>query len=176
MKLTIYDGTRTYMYPNGSLAAPETVCKDFPAILTFPHVVTTDDAEQVFFAVENFAAMRSRNKIPSAYSEEEALAALTEIVNAPPALPAPAAADVQASLAALDELRALEDSEIKHSEGETVAYDPLQARYANDYAQGLWTKRYIAQAVRKGRLTAEQFRDITGEAYDPALTSEVDAH
>lgn len=48
MKLTIYDGTRTYMYPNGSLAAPETVCKDFPAILTFPHVVTTDDAEQVF--------------------------------------------------------------------------------------------------------------------------------
>lgn len=92
------------------------------------------------------------------------------------ALPAPAAADVQASLAALDELRALEDSERKHSQGETVAYDPLQARYANYYAQGLWTKRYIALAVRKGRLTAEQFRDITGEAYDPALAAEVDAH
>ena len=73
-------------------------------------------------------------------------------------------------------LRALEDSERKHSQGETVAYDPLQARYANYYAQGLWTKRYIALAVRKGRLTAEQFRDITGEAYDPALASEVDAH
>lgn len=167
MKLAIYDGKKTYMYPSGALATPETVQADFPAIRTFPHVVTTDENEEVFFAVENFAAMRSRNKIPAAYSEEEALAALTEIVNAPPAIPEPSAEDVQASLAALTELQGLEDSERKHSAEDPVAYTQLQAHYANYYARGLWTKRAIALAVQKGRLTVEQFKDITGEEYDP---------
>lgn len=167
MKLAIYDGTKTYMYPSGALATPEKVQADFPAILTFPHVVTTDENEQVFFAVENFAAMRGRNKIPDEYSEEEALAALTEIINAPPTIPEPSAEDVQASLATLTELQGLEDSELKHSTEDPITYTQLQARYANYYARGLWTKRYIALAVQKGRLTVEQFKDITGEVYDP---------
>lgn len=48
MKLAIYDGKKTYMYPSGALATPETVQADFPAIRTFPHVVTTDENEQYF--------------------------------------------------------------------------------------------------------------------------------
>lgn len=31
------------------------------------------------------------------------------------------------------------------------------------YAQGLWTKRMVANAVAKGVLTAAQYKEITGE-------------
>lgn len=89
------------------------------------------------------------------------------------ATPEPSAEEVQASLAALDELKALEDSELKHSEGEPLEYTQLQARYANYYVRGLWTKRYIALAVQKGRLTVEQFADITGDTYDVTLANNI---
>lgn len=31
------------------------------------------------------------------------------------------------------------------------------------YAQGLWTQKMVANAVRKGVLTAQQYKEITGE-------------
>lgn len=107
-------------------------------------------------------------------TDEELLTAIEvfedEVNNA---LPEPSAEDVQASLAALNELETLEDSELKHSKGDAIEYTQLQARYANYYVRGLWTKRYIALAVRKGRLTVEQFRDITGEEYKPTLAESI---
>ena len=33
------------------------------------------------------------------------------------------------------------------------------------YKQGLWTKAMVANAVAKGRLTAEDYAAITGEEY-----------
>ena len=36
------------------------------------------------------------------------------------------------------------------------------------YEQGLWTKAMVAQAVEKGVITPEQYREITGEAYGGA--------
>lgn len=33
------------------------------------------------------------------------------------------------------------------------------------YKQGLWTKAMVANAVAKGRLTAEDYAEITGEEY-----------
>lgn len=166
-KLVIYDGTKTYMYPSGALATPERVLQDSPAILTFPHVIETDEAEQVLGAVDNLSARRSREGIDSSLSNEEAVAVLQDKLNAPPPIPEPSAEDVQASLSALSELEALEDSELKHSSESPVTYTRLQARYANYYVRGLWTKRHIALAVRKGRLTVEQFKDIVGEEFDP---------
>ena len=35
------------------------------------------------------------------------------------------------------------------------------------YEQGLWNKRMVADAVRKGKITAAQYQEITGEAYEP---------
>lgn len=32
------------------------------------------------------------------------------------------------------------------------------------YAQGLWTRKMVANAVAKGALTAEQYENITGKA------------
>ena len=33
------------------------------------------------------------------------------------------------------------------------------------YQQGLWTEKMVQNAVAKGVLTPEQYREITGEAY-----------
>lgn len=34
------------------------------------------------------------------------------------------------------------------------------------YAQGLWTKEMVANAVGKGVISAAQFKEITGEAHE----------
>ena len=82
--LEFYDGTKTYMYPNMKLATPEVVLADFPAILTFKHVIETDENGQVLFAVENFSAMRSRYNTDKTLGDDEALEAIQEIINAEP--------------------------------------------------------------------------------------------
>ncbi|AEE95799.1 XkdX family protein [Mahella australiensis] len=35
-----------------------------------------------------------------------------------------------------------------------------------NYERGLWSKQMVATAVRKGVITAEQYREITGEDYN----------
>ena len=82
-KLEFYDGTKTYMYPNMKLATPEIMQADFPAILTFRHVIETDESGQVCFAIENFSAMRSRFNIDPSLEETEALAQIEEAMNNP---------------------------------------------------------------------------------------------
>ena len=82
--LEFYDGTKTYMYPNMKLATPEIIQADYPAILYFRHVIETDEAGEVCFAIENFSAMRSRYDIDKTLSDNEALEALQEILNAEP--------------------------------------------------------------------------------------------
>lgn len=34
-----------------------------------------------------------------------------------------------------------------------------------NYEMGFWSKQMVAMAVRKGIITAEQYEEITGEAY-----------
>jgi len=58
-RLELYDGTKTYMYPNGEIAEPERVYRDFPAAKIYPHMVETDEAGQVLFAIQNMAAMHA---------------------------------------------------------------------------------------------------------------------
>lgn len=33
------------------------------------------------------------------------------------------------------------------------------------YKQGLWSKQMVANAVKKGVITAEEYEEITGEVY-----------
>lgn len=82
--LEFYDGTKTYMYPNMKLATPEIMQRDYPAILAFRHVIETDEAGQVCFAIENFSAMKSRYNIDPTLGDNEALAAIQEIMNTEP--------------------------------------------------------------------------------------------
>ena len=39
IKIEKYDGSKTYMFPNGELATPERVKKDYPAVEAFTHIV-----------------------------------------------------------------------------------------------------------------------------------------
>lgn len=91
VKIEKYTGTKTYMYPNGALATPDVIKNDFPAVETFTHIIETDDAGQVCFAVQNLAAVRSQLGIDSSLSEDEAIAAIEELRNAPIPDPDPTA-------------------------------------------------------------------------------------
>lgn len=81
--LEIYDGKKTYMYPNMTLATPEVMIANYPAILNFTHIIETDEAGEVCFAIENLSAMRSRYNIDKSLTPEEAVQAIQEIINTP---------------------------------------------------------------------------------------------
>lgn len=78
-----YTGEKTYMFPNGSLATPEIMLRQFPAVLAFAHIIETDEAGEVAFAVQNLSAMRTFYNVDSSLTEAEAIAAIQEIVNTP---------------------------------------------------------------------------------------------
>lgn len=42
----------------------------------------------------------------------------------------------------------------------------MKAKIAKWYKQGLWTKAMVANAVKKGVITAEDYEEITGESYE----------
>lgn len=83
-KVIKYDGTKVFMYPNGKIATKEQILKDFPAALTFTHIVETDEHEEVCFAFQNLSAMRGIYNVDSSLSEDEAIAKIEEIINTEP--------------------------------------------------------------------------------------------
>ena len=78
-----YTGEKTYMFPNGAIATPEVIEQQFPAVTAFTHIIETDEAGEVCFAVQNLSAMRGFYGIDSSLDEEQAIAAIQEIINAP---------------------------------------------------------------------------------------------
>lgn len=89
IKIEKYDGSKTYMFPNGELATPERVKKDYPAVEAFTHIVETDEAGQVMFAIQNLAAIKSQMGIGVSTSDEEAIKQIEDIRNAPAPEPEP---------------------------------------------------------------------------------------
>lgn len=115
--LEIYDGTKTYMYPNMTLATPQVMMSNYPAILTFKHIIETDEAGQVCFAIENLSAMRSRYDIDKTLSDEEAVQAIQNILNAPEPETEPSAEERIASALEFQNMMSLPDEEVS---GDTV--------------------------------------------------------
>lgn len=93
IKIEKYEGNKTYMFPNGEIATPERVAKDYPATLTFAHIIETDEAGEVMFAIQNLAAIRSQMGIDSSLSESEAIQKIEEIRNTPAPESEPTAED-----------------------------------------------------------------------------------
>lgn len=89
IKIEKYDGSKTYMFPNGELATPERVKKDYPAVEAFAHIVETDEAGQVMFAIQNLAAIKSQMGIDMSINDDEAISQIEEIRNTPPPEPEP---------------------------------------------------------------------------------------
>ena len=83
IKIEKYTGEKTYMFPNGAIATPEIIKNQFSTVEVFPHIVETDEAGQVCFAIQNLAAIRSQMGIDSSLSEDEAIAKIEELRNAP---------------------------------------------------------------------------------------------
>lgn len=83
IKIEKYDGSKTYMFPNGELATPERVKRDYPAVEAFAHIVETDEAGQVMFAIQNLAAIKSQMGIDMSLSDDDAINRIEEIRNAP---------------------------------------------------------------------------------------------
>ncbi len=106
-----YTGEKTYMFPNCTIATPEVVLEQYPAILAFPHVIETDEAGQVFAAIENLSSMRTRFGIDPALSEDEAIAKAQEIMNAPQPEPEPSAEERIAAAMEYQVMASLPDEE-----------------------------------------------------------------
>ena len=92
-KIIKYTGDETFMFPNGALATKEAVLEQFPAALNFVHIVETDENEEVMWALQNLSAMRSQMGIDSSLTEDEAIAAIEEIINNPPVVETEATAE-----------------------------------------------------------------------------------
>lgn len=87
LKLEKFDGTKTYMFPNGAVATPEAIRAQFPAADVFPHVLEING--DVCQAVMSLAALRALHNVDAALTEGEAVATIEAIVNAPAPEPAP---------------------------------------------------------------------------------------
>lgn len=89
LKLEKFDGTKTYMFPNGDIATPERMRADFPAIDMFPHVLEING--DVCQAVMNLNALRQIHTVDDGLDEAEAILAIQEVMNTPPPAPEPIA-------------------------------------------------------------------------------------
>lgn len=107
-----YTGEKTYMFPNGKLATKEAVLESFPAALTFVHIVETDENAEVMWAFQNLSAMRTMHNIDKSLTEEEAIAALQDIINTPPVVDdTPSAEERIAAALEFQNLAAMDDME-----------------------------------------------------------------
>lgn len=86
-KFSLYDPSKTYVFPNGRIATPEAVATEYPAMAVYPYIIETDLTEQMFLGSQNLADARSRNGIDPALTDEQAVAALEAIANVPLAEP-----------------------------------------------------------------------------------------
>ena len=110
-KVIKYTGDKTYMFPNGELADKERVLKEFPAALTFTHIMETDEHEEMCFSMQNLSAMRGVYNIDSSLTEDEAIAKIQEIINTPPKIEVGAEERTAAALEAIAAGQSTENSE-----------------------------------------------------------------
>ena len=111
-KLEIYLGTKTYMFPTGKVATPEVMKASYPAVAVFPHVIETDDARQICYAITPFATLKARHGIDSSLTDEEAISKLEEILNTPEeVIDEPTAEERIASALEYQNLMSMEDVE-----------------------------------------------------------------
>jgi len=110
IRYEIFDGTKTYMFPNGELATPEVIKQRFPAVTMFPHVLEING--NVIQAVMELQATRHIMNIPDDLTDEEAIAEMTKRANQPPAPPPPTPDERIAAAMEFQNLMSLPDKEV----------------------------------------------------------------
>lgn len=82
IKIEKYDGTKTYMFPNGRVATPDIVKEKYPAITQFTHVVEVSG--NVLQAIMELASLRQVHNIDEKWSDDAAIEAIQEKLNIVP--------------------------------------------------------------------------------------------
>ena len=107
-KLYFFDKTKTYIFPNGKIAPPDVVAAEYPAAAAglTTYVVTSDEEGLVMGGMDMLSTLRTVYNIAPELSEEDAVAAIEEIMNTPPE---PAGPDAQERIAAALEYQVMSD-------------------------------------------------------------------
>lgn len=84
VKFEKYNPEKTYIFNTGQLATPEVVQRDYPACTITTFIVGTDEAGEVFGSFDSLNKMRTAYGIAKELTEDEAIAALEELMNAVP--------------------------------------------------------------------------------------------
>ncbi len=93
-KLTIYEVTKNYIYPNMQVATPDDVAKTFSVvnIKGIKCVFESDESGMMLYtAPEPISIIRSRYEVDSSLNDEDAIAVIEDILNAPLPDPEPTA-------------------------------------------------------------------------------------
>jgi len=186
LRIEKFDGTKTYMFPNGQLATPEKIRQQYPAVDHFLHILEVNG--DVVQAVMSLSAMRNIHALDDSLTDDEAIAAIETIANTPPPeVISPeertAAALEFSNIMLLDDVEAVGDT-IQQEEvvigdattkklGVDTMSIPLSYSVAleetpqfllikRNYERGLWSAPMIAKVVKKGVLTQEQADSIIG--------------
>lgn len=145
LKLEKFDGSKTYMFPNGEIADPAKIKAHFPAVDSFVHVIEVNG--DVCQAVENLAAMREIHNIDPALTEAEAITAIETIINTLP--PVIISAEERAAAAA-----EFANILLLPNATTTVAQDTTIIQ--KNYDAGLWNDPMLDICAAKGMMTAAQ--------------------
>lgn len=106
-----YTGNKTYQAPSGALMTPEVVLRECPACTVFTHIVQTDAAGEMMFALQNLSAMRDQYDIDPVLGEADAIETLQAVLNAPAPEPMPSAEERIAAALEYQNLMSMEDIE-----------------------------------------------------------------
>jgi uncharacterized ferritin-like protein (DUF455 family) len=110
-KLELYDGTKTYMAPSGTMYDKARLTQDFPSALVFLHLIHTDEGGEVCFGVYNYKAFCSQHGLDPKDPPETNVPLLEEIMNAPPSKPEPSPEERIAAALEYQNLTGMEDEE-----------------------------------------------------------------
>jgi len=158
LKLEKFDGIKTYMFPNGAVATPEEIRKQFPAVDNFVHVLEVNG--DVCQAVMNLKALRNIHKIDSGLTEAEAIAAIETKVNTPPEeIISPE--ERLAAAAEFQNILALPDTAQVSEMDDTIIIKNVEA--------GLWGTAHLGIVVQKGLITQANANKIITDAGNKKL-------
>lgn len=154
-----FDPTKTYMFPNGTLATPEAIRASFPAVDHFTHILEING--DVVQAVMSLKAVRGIHKVDESKTEDEAIADLELLFNTPaPIVVGPeertAAALEFSNLMMLDDVQANTKDPLL-----LVQDDPYAKLLKQNFDRGLWSTQMLEKAHKKGVLSGAQLLDIT---------------
>jgi len=154
LKLEKFTNNKTYMFPNGSIASPEEIEKQFPAVIMFPHVIEVNG--DVCQAVMSLNALRSIHNIDSELNEVDAIAAIESKMNTPQEV----IVSPEERLAAASEFQNIltlpDTAEINEIADDTII--------RKNVTSGLWGMAHLNILVKKGLLTQEHANSINQEA------------